>query len=597
MTLNLDSNAIILVVDDEPINLQVIIEILKTKDYTVRTAINGKRALKNLEKCLPDLILLDIEMPEMNGFEFCEMLKKDPKTKEIPIIFISALNDVFDKVKAFNIGAVDYIEKPFEAEEVIARVTTHLHLIKIQQELKKEISKRKKTEQKLVETNEELKDVLSQLAFRNKELEQEQEFAKNIFNNIINPSFVDFSNIKYLISPLSIFNGDLLLVTKNLSGGQYIMLGDFTGHGLKAAVGAIPVSDLIYAMSAKGFPMEKILFEINNKLFNILPTEVFFCCCFVEIDSTRNKIKIWNGGMPDLYIYNNIQNKIKKVKSSHLPLGIVKKEQHDWNLETFDISKNDQIIVYSDGILEYTNSNNQMYGYENLEKCFNNNQNPNVLFDEIQDSLKQFCENAPQSDDITLVEISFLEPIKQISPIKKQPIQITSKKSLMQWKLVMEFNAVVLRVADPVPLLMQLVIEKPEFNKFKGEIYTILQEILTNSLDHGIMGLDSSLKQTPDGFAMYFNERQKALSSLEKGWIKIDMEHNPTDNGGQFIFKIEDSGPGFDYKEVMSRSTDDINPTIFSGRGIILLRSLCDKLIYKDKGNKVEAVYSWGNSD
>ncbi|KPA16344.1 chemotaxis protein CheY, partial [Candidatus Magnetomorum sp. HK-1] len=108
MTLNLDSKAIILVVDDEPINLQIMIGILKTKAYTVKTAINGKRALKSLEKSLPDLILLDIEMPEMNGFEFCSILKKDPKTEHIPIIFISALSEVFDKVKAFNLGAVDY---------------------------------------------------------------------------------------------------------------------------------------------------------------------------------------------------------------------------------------------------------------------------------------------------------------------------------------------------------------------------------------------------------------------------------------------------------------------------------------------------------
>ncbi|KPA09083.1 chemotaxis protein CheY [Candidatus Magnetomorum sp. HK-1] len=596
-----DSKSIILVVDDEPLNLKILIEILKTNNHIVRTAVDGKRALKNIENSAPDLILLDIEMPDMSGYEVCEALKKNENTKKIPVIFISSLNELIDKVKAFNVGAIDYITKPFEAEEVLARVTTHLNLKRINEELKrknlilqKEITEHKKTQKKLVDTNEELKDVLSQLAFRKRELEQEQEFAKNIFNNIINPSFIDFSNIKYLISPMSIFNGDLLLVTKNLAGGQYIILGDFTGHGLKAAVGAIPVSDLIYAMSAKGFPIEKILLEINNKLHKILPTDVFFCCCFIEIDSKRNKLNIWNGGMPDVFIYNHQNKKIRTIKSNHLPLGIIKKDKYDWSIETLDICQDDQIVLYSDGVLEYTNSKNEMFGYDNLDKCFANNKDPFKLFDEIQERLKNFCLDNPQKDDITLVEISFLEPLKQITPQKTHPPE--PSKSLMQWKLVMEFNSVVLRIADPIPMLMQLVLEKPEFEKYKGDIYTILTELLTNSLDHGILGLDSKLKQSPDGFALYFNNRLQALSSLDKGWLKIDMEHIPMDVGGKFIFKIEDSGPGFDYNEVLSRSTE-IDPLLFSGRGIILLRSLCHKLSYKGKGNTVEAVYVWGLAD
>jgi len=608
---NLCPKSNILVVDDEPINLRIIIDFLKTHGHFVKAAIDGKKALEIVEKNKPDLILLDIMMPGLNGFEVCSILKKNNETKHIPVIFISALHETIDKVKAFNLGAIDYITKPFEYEEVIARICTHLKLKKIQEEfkkqnkiLKKEIIEHKKTQKKLVQTNEELKDVLSQLAFRNRELEQEKEFAKNIFNNIINPSFIDFSNIKYLISPISVFNGDLLIVAKNLAGGQYIVLGDFTGHGLKAAVGAIPVSDLIYAMSAKGFPIEKILYEINNKLHKILPTDVFFCCCFIELDTKHNQLRVWNGGMPDVYIYNNIKNSIRRIKSNHLPLGIIQKDKYDWNVETLDICEDDLIVLYSDGLLEYTNVKKEMFGEENLEKCFIDNKDPGNLFDEIQESLKRFCNGVLQKDDITLVEISFNAPKSQLTPsitgsnsnsteTDNAPVETEQKSTLRQWKLVMEFNAIVLRIADPIPMLMQLVLEKPEFEKFKGEIYTILSELVNNSLDHGIMGLDSSLKQKPDGFAKYYNERQNTLSQLDKGYLKIDMEHTPYKKGGKFIFKIEDSGSGFDYNEVLSRPAD-VNPGIFSGRGILLLKSLCHKLIYKGIGNNVEAVYLWG---
>lgn len=121
-----------------------------------------------------------------------------------------------------------------------------------------------------------MRDTIEQLAYRNQEMEQEQEFAQKVFTNIIDPSLDKAINIKNHLSPMSFFNGDLLLVEQKLSGGQYIMLGDFTGHGLRAALGAIPVADIFRTMIAKGFPMEEIVSEINQKLKNILPTGVFF---------------------------------------------------------------------------------------------------------------------------------------------------------------------------------------------------------------------------------------------------------------------------------------------------------------------------------
>lgn len=119
-------NADILIVDDMPENLQLLSQILKEKNYKVRTLPNGKLVMKAIENSRPDLILLDITMPEISGYEVCKMIKE--KYKDIPVIFISALNDIFDKVKGFNVGGVDYITKPFQVEEVYARINVHLEL-------------------------------------------------------------------------------------------------------------------------------------------------------------------------------------------------------------------------------------------------------------------------------------------------------------------------------------------------------------------------------------------------------------------------------------------------------------------------------------
>lgn len=116
----------ILIVDDISTNLQLLAQILSEQGYKTRTAPNGQLALRSIDLTPPDLILLDIMMPTMNGYEVCQALKTSPKTKDIPVIFISALNEVFDKVKAFEVGGVDYITKPFHEQEVLARVSNQL---------------------------------------------------------------------------------------------------------------------------------------------------------------------------------------------------------------------------------------------------------------------------------------------------------------------------------------------------------------------------------------------------------------------------------------------------------------------------------------
>jgi signal transduction histidine kinase len=137
-------NGNILIVDDTPANLRLLSSMLVEQGHKVRSVINGQMALTATQAAPPDLILLDINMPDMNGYEVCERLKADEAARDIPIIFISALDATEDKVKAFNVGGVDYITKPFQLEEVVARVKTHLALRNLQRSLRREILERDK---------------------------------------------------------------------------------------------------------------------------------------------------------------------------------------------------------------------------------------------------------------------------------------------------------------------------------------------------------------------------------------------------------------------------------------------------------------------
>ncbi|HIK29994.1 MAG TPA: response regulator [Oscillatoriales cyanobacterium M59_W2019_021] len=188
----------ILIVDDTPDNIRFLSMMLLEQGYNVRKAINGKMALTAVQTVIPDLILLDINMPEMSGYEVCQQLKADDRTRSIPVIFLSALDDISDKVKAFQVGGSDYISKPFQFEEVLARVENQIALQSLQQQLQA-----KNTQ--LQHTLEELQTTQAQLIQQEKMIALGQLVA-GIAHEINNPISFIYSNI----SPAREYISDLL---------------------------------------------------------------------------------------------------------------------------------------------------------------------------------------------------------------------------------------------------------------------------------------------------------------------------------------------------------------------------------------------------
>jgi len=167
----------ILVVDDKPANVRLLSSMLTEQGYKVRSVISGSMALTAARAAPPDLILLDVKMPEMDGYQVCQQLKADEKTRDIPIIFISALDDAQDKVQAFAVGGVDYVTKPFQVPEVLARVETHLALRNLQKQLQV-------ANAKLTERLEEVAHANAELQARNEELDA---FAHTVAHDLKSP--------------------------------------------------------------------------------------------------------------------------------------------------------------------------------------------------------------------------------------------------------------------------------------------------------------------------------------------------------------------------------------------------------------------------
>lgn len=151
------SKGYILAVDDTPASLKLLTDILKAEGYEVRSAINGELALHAASVQPPELILLDISMPGMSGFEVCQQLKNKPQTRDVPVIFVSAMSETLEKLKGFKLGAVDYVTKPFQREELMARVHTHLELHRLRHRLEEMVEERTRS---LMESEAKLKTSL-----------------------------------------------------------------------------------------------------------------------------------------------------------------------------------------------------------------------------------------------------------------------------------------------------------------------------------------------------------------------------------------------------------------------------------------------------
>jgi len=190
-----DNRSLILIVDDNTYNIQVLGNILRENDYRTAVAQDGFEALNFLEKKMPDLLLLDIMMPQMDGYEVCERIKQDPEKAELPIIFISVHTDTAEKVKAFRAGAVDYITKPFQQEEILARIRVQLQLQETKKELRRaneDLEKRvQERTAELSEANQKLEQTNTAL---NVLLEKKDENKKKLEENLI-------FNVKQLIQP------------------------------------------------------------------------------------------------------------------------------------------------------------------------------------------------------------------------------------------------------------------------------------------------------------------------------------------------------------------------------------------------------------
>jgi len=560
----------VLIADDDHVNRLILKAILAKEGYAVEVAENGREAVEKFAIWQPDLVLMDIMMPVLDGYEATRQIKDLAGDSFVPVIFLTALSDEAALARCVAVGGDDFLTKPYSRIILKAKIDALERVRRLHVTLRRQ---------------------RDELAGHQRRLMQEHQVAEKVLAKIVHSGNLDAPQIKYMLSPMAIFNGDMLLAARKPSGGLHVILGDFTGHGLSAAIGTVPVADIFYGMTDKGFSIGDILATINDKLRVILPTDVFFAAALLELDATHSKLTIWNGGNPDVLIRRS-NGHVDALPSDHLPLGVTENDQLDRGVRVVEIEAGDRIFAFSDGFIEARDASGQMFGIERLTATLAGEPQADALFDDLLRTLGDFVGGLSLGDDLSLIEIT-CDPGWAAARTTEVP-RAFRPRAPMRWSLAIELVPETLRSIDPLPLVMHLMMDLQGLQEHREQLYAVLMELFSNALDHGLLRLDSSMKQTPDGFVRYYELRKQRLAELDHGSVRLELQHNPDGQGGLLHFTVEDDGAGFDHAQVFAPLQQNVS---FFGRGIPLLKSICDRLEYSGSGNHVEAIYRWGRKE
>jgi sigma-B regulation protein RsbU (phosphoserine phosphatase) len=373
----------ILIVDDTPINIGVISGALKDS-FATKVATSGEKALAIASgKDKPDLILLDIMMPEMDGYEVCRRLKADPDTRDIPVIFLTSQTEAEDETKGFEVGAVDYIHKPFSAAVVKARVRTHLML----------------------------REAHAQIARQLIEINTELEMARQIQLSILPSSTPKITGMDIVARyiPMTSVAGDyydFIVVDERHVG---ILIADVSGHGLPAALIASMLQVALTAQARHVSEPGKVLAGLNQALCGKFQHN-FVTAAYVYVDLEKNIMKYGGAGHPPLLLWRKSTGSASQLLENGLVMGQFEEATYD-SLQV-PIEAGDRFVLYTDGILETSNPAQEEFGTGRFMQFMEtNNRLPAGPFaDALLLELAHWLEQPPgegHKDDISLLAVDF----------------------------------------------------------------------------------------------------------------------------------------------------------------------------------------------
>ncbi len=328
---------IILIVDDSPNNLEIAGSILESAGYDIILASSGYQSLQILEQIQPDLILLDIMMPEMDGIEVCKRIKKNDKYKDIPLIFLTALSESEHVIKGFNEGGVDYVNKPFLREEFLARVKNHIDLY---------------------HSRKRITDYMKKM---DSELKRASEYISSLLPKPLRQTNL---SIDYFFKPSIALGGDLLGYHFIDKDNLAIYLFDVSGHGIGAALHSVSIINSIRFQNLSGtdFKIPKDVLCSLNKIYQMIEhNDHFFTLWYGCLNLKKNEMVYSSAGHPPAILISK-DNVSNFLSADNFVIGGTL--NYDYSEKSVKLNTGDSLYIFSDGAFEV---NNEILGYMDLE--------------------------------------------------------------------------------------------------------------------------------------------------------------------------------------------------------------------------------------
>jgi sigma-B regulation protein RsbU (phosphoserine phosphatase) len=368
----------VLLVDDAKANLDILVEGLKS-DHKLSLALNGEMALQAAARTSPDLVLLDIVMPGMDGYEVCRRLRQMPETAEVPIMFLSSLEDVQNKTRGFEAGANDYLTKPFEMLEVKARVRSLLKAKAYSDAVKEQIA-------------------------------SELRVAREIQMGMLPHDFAGVEQVYgvtfgAVLEPAREVGGDLYGVCAAAPDRLVVFLGDVSGKGIPASMFMVRAISLARLLSREIAEPERILARLNDELAADNPSGMFvtFLCAMFEPKSGR--LALANAGHCRPLLLSTGAPPRWAVKNLGTALGF--ETGLEFERTELTLRGGDSLVLYSDGVTEAFNPHEECYGHERLladaGACAG--QSAPAITASLLQKVRAFAGGAPQSDDIAILTL------------------------------------------------------------------------------------------------------------------------------------------------------------------------------------------------
>ncbi|MDJ0817908.1 MAG: SpoIIE family protein phosphatase [Desulfobacterales bacterium] len=402
----------VLIVDDTPTNIQVLMETLKD-DYRILAAVTGQRALKlAASDPPPDIILLDVMMPDMDGYEVCSRLKADAKTRDIPIIFITAKSETQDETRGLELGAVDYITKPISPPVVQARVKGHLELKAAREFLKNQnVILEQRVEERTREVLK-LQQVEFDLRAAKEKVENELNIAAQIQKHILPsrfPAYPDRNEFDLfaLMQPALYVGGDFYDFFFVDDDTLAMVIADVSDKGIPAAMFMMVSRTLINSLAVDHSSPSIVLAKANNVLCQNNEAGMFVTVFLAFYEVSSGKLTATNAGHSAALLVDSDGSSSEWASTHGAALGFM--EDLSYKEETVELEAGQTLFLYTDGVTEATSSAEQLFGLDKLRGILEEKRSFSLdkLCRDIQARLTEF-QRGRQFDDITMLALKRL---------------------------------------------------------------------------------------------------------------------------------------------------------------------------------------------